>query len=84
MIAVARDDARIEQALRHIERKSLSRARKKILRSRWGMSDRQAGRHHMNSFKLSAGAMAKNSLCEAMPNIGVPATSRSSPSSTRS
>ena len=59
-------------------------ARQKFMRGRHHLVDWNAGLHQANSFKLSAGAMTKNSGPDAIPNMRCPPTSRSSPSSTRS
>ena len=86
-IEVAADAHRrieIGQRRRHLAIEPRLRALEELVRRRLDLVERNAGLHQANSFKLSAGAMAKNSPSETMPNMRSPPTSRSSPSSTRS
>ena len=82
-ITVHAQDGVIGQGGRHVEREPRPGAREKFTADRTPVARKHA-LHHVKSFKLAAGCMAKNSKSEAMPNMPAPPTSRSSPSSTRS
>src|SRR5262245_18294034 len=80
MIATHGRDIWIGETRRHVERQTRSQAREKLLRRKC----RQRMLHQVKSRTASASTMAKNSPCEATPNIALPSMSRSSPSATRS
>ena len=71
----------IVERRRHVEGEPRARAAEEIVT---GFAARQRHIHQTSPFRLSAGAIAKNSPADAMPNMRRPPTSRSSPSSTRS
>src|SRR5512144_2362199 len=80
VIAAKGHHVRIGKARRHVKRQPPPHAREKV----FGRKCRQRMLHQANSRTALASAMAKNSPCEATPNIALPSTSRSSPSATRS
>src|SRR5690242_21672369 len=79
MIAACRRHVWVGEARWYVERQSCPHAREKF----FARERRQRMLHQANSRTALASAMAKNSPCEATPNIALPSTSRSSPSATK-
>ena len=82
VVIAARRHVRIGERRRHVHGQARARELEELV-----ARDRpfRGGRlHQANSFKASAGAMAKKAPCDTTPNMRRPSTSRSSPSATRS
>jgi hypothetical protein len=59
----------IGERRRHLAVEPRFRTLEELVRRRLDLVERHAGLHQANSFRLSAGAIAKNSPSETIPNI---------------